>query len=67
MWTCGCVNGESTNERTKLWREVSVADDDRFDFDTACVLTSNSCPRHGKSFCKSIVRYDDKKERRSAG
>lgn len=44
-----------------------MADDDRFDFDTACVLTSNSCPRHGKSFCKSIVRYDDKKERRSAG
>ena len=58
LMTCGCVGGHYTGERQELWTEVSVKDDDRFDFETALVLLSDWCPRHGKAFCKSIVKYD---------
>jgi class 3 adenylate cyclase len=62
--TCGCVGGKYTAERTELWGEESVEDDQRFDFDTAYVLKSDWCERHGKAFCKSIVKYDKEKETR---
>ncbi|MCH9808089.1 MAG: hypothetical protein K0U74_10170 [Alphaproteobacteria bacterium] len=62
LMTCGCVGGEYTGVKAKLWNDFSVKDDDRFDFETACVLTSNWCERHGKSFCKSIVKYDLEKK-----
>lgn len=64
LMTCGCVGGQYTGARTELWSEVSVKNDDRFDFDTARVLKSDWCERHGKAFCKSIVKYDQEKEAR---
>lgn len=67
LTTCGCVDGQYTGQRTELWREVSVEDDDRFDFDTARVLKSDWCERHGKAFCKSIVKYDQQKKAFRAG
>lgn len=64
--TCGCIGGKCTAERTELWSEESVEDDDRFDFDIACVLKSDWCERHGKAFCKSIMKYDQEKGTRRA-
>lgn len=58
LMTCGCVGGQYVGQRNVLWSEMSVEDDDRFDFDTAFVLKSDWCERHGKAFCKSIVKYD---------
>jgi len=66
LMTCGCVGGHYTGERTELWSEVSVKDDERFDFDTALVLKCDWCERHGKAFCKSIVKYDHGRETRRA-
>lgn len=66
LMTCGCVGGEYTGEKSELWSEVSVKEDGRFDFDTACVLRSDWCKRHGKAFCRSIVKYDQEKEQRRA-
>lgn len=67
LMTCGCSGGEYTGERSALWGEVSVKEDDRFDFEAACVLKSDWCERHGKAFCRSIIKYDQDKEARRAG
>lgn len=64
LMTCGCVGDEYTGVKSGLWNEVSVKEDDRFDFDTACVIKSDWCKRHGKAFCRSIVKYDQEKEQR---
>ena len=61
LWSCGCVNGKPGGKRKELWRTVTVEEDDRFDFDTAYILSSNWCENHGKEFCRSIVKYDDEK------
>lgn len=66
LMTCGCVGGQFTGVRTKLWSEISVKDDDRFDFENARVLTSDWCKHHGKAFCKSIVKYDQDQSRRAS-
>lgn len=47
------------SEPQDLWEEVSVEDDDLFDFDTAYRLTSFWCEKHGKEYCKAIVDLDE--------
>jgi hypothetical protein len=62
LWTCGCVGGQYTGEKSPLWHEQNVAQDDRFDFPAAWVLGSDWCPRHGNEFCRAIIKYDEMKE-----
>jgi class 3 adenylate cyclase len=54
--SCGC--GNDTRQKTPLWTRVDVSDDDRFDFDTAYVLTSNWCTKHGREYFRNVVHYD---------
>ena len=53
--SCGCPNGN----KVELWTKENVANDSRFDFDTAYSLGSNWCEKHGKSFCSSLVKLDN--------
>lgn len=53
--SCGCPN----DEKKKLWEEEDVSSDDRFDFGTAHSLGSNWCEKHGKSFCRDLVKLDE--------
>lgn len=56
--TCGCQNGIYTGEKVDLWKEVSVADDDRFDFNSAYSLKSRWCETHGEQYCNAILALD---------
>ena len=53
--SCGCPDGE----KAKLWEEEDISDDDRFDFNSAYSLGSNWCEKHGKSFCRDLVKLDE--------
>lgn len=53
--SCGCPNDEVVD----LWEQKDVADDDRFDFDTAYTLGSIWCKTHGREFCRSLLADDD--------
>src|SRR5690554_349209 len=52
--SCGCPNDEVVD----LWEKKDVADDERFDFDTAYTLRSVWCKKHGREFCKSLLSDD---------
>lgn len=53
--SCGCPNDEVVD----LWQGKDVADDDRFDFDTAYTLRSVWCKTHGREFCRNLLADDD--------
>lgn len=57
--TCGCEGGKYTGVKADLWTKRDLSDDDRFDFDTAYLLNSRWCERHGKEFCETILGLDD--------
>jgi len=56
--TCGCVNGVPGVEKTPLWKDLSVADKDWFDFQTAWQLGSRWCEIHGNEFCERLLTLD---------
>lgn len=59
-YSCGCDGkGNDTGKRKPLWTEVSLEDDERFDFDKAFRLTSCWCGVHGKRYCEEILELDD--------
>jgi class 3 adenylate cyclase len=51
LFSCGCPGGE----KKKLWSELDVAADERFDFERAFKLSSNWCAIHGKDYIESIL------------
>lgn len=53
--SCGCPDGEKKD----LWNDVDVADDTRFDFDTAYCLSSAWCSIHGKEYCETLLGLDE--------
>jgi class 3 adenylate cyclase len=56
IYSCGCPSGD----KIELWtKEDSIANDSRFDFDSAYSLGSNWCEKHGKSFCSDLVNLDN--------
>ncbi len=54
--SCGCPDGE----KRELWAEINVADDPKFDFDTAYELSSSWCRTHGAAYCETIQGLDRK-------
>lgn len=51
--SCDC------NGPTKLlWEEKDVAEDAKFDFSTAYLLTSRWCKVHGQEYCKQLMLLD---------
>lgn len=58
LWSCGCDGSGNKTGKKPLWEELSVADDDRFDFDTVYQLTSKWCGVHGKSYCEEVLSLD---------
>lgn len=52
--TCGCPDGEKVD----LWTPVPVTDDPKFDFDTAYLLLSHWCEKHGAEYCDAILALD---------
>lgn len=59
LYSCGCDGKGNKIDKKYLWDEVSLEDDDRFDFDTAHRLESKWCSVHGKSYCEEILSLDD--------
>jgi hypothetical protein len=55
--SCGC--GSGNGQKSSLWTKTDISDDERFDFDSAYVLTSNWCRTHGREYFRDVVRYDD--------
>ena len=58
IMSCGCTNG-SQGEKTQLWTKVDVEEDPKFDFDTAYLLKSIWCSKHGASYCEGILALDE--------
>jgi class 3 adenylate cyclase len=56
--SCGCVGGSFTGERSALWTERDLDDDDRFDFDKCYSLVSKWCPSHGNEYCEKLLGLD---------
>jgi len=55
IWTCGCGALMSS----KLWSEIDLEEDDRFDFELAYSLRSNWCQNHGKEYCEALLKADE--------
>lgn len=58
--SCGCQGGKFTGEVVKLWTDVDLSEDDRFDFDKAYKLGSTWCETHGSKFCDAVIALDKK-------
>jgi len=56
--SCGCTNG-SGGEKTRLWEEINVSEDTRFDFPTAYLLKSVWCAKHGLEYCEAVLALDE--------
>jgi class 3 adenylate cyclase len=58
--SCGCGNGYAAGQAPKepLWKDLDLADDDRFDFDQAHSLESGWCSVHGSEFCEHLMSVD---------
>jgi class 3 adenylate cyclase len=54
--SCGCR--AQGREKTELWTEMDVSDNDMFDFDRAWKLTSHWCPIHGLEYFDAILALD---------
>lgn len=52
LYSCGC------SSLKKLWDSVDVSSDDRFSFDTAYVLKSAWCTKHGAEYIADILAED---------
>jgi class 3 adenylate cyclase len=57
-YSCGCNNGQATESKSLLWKEVDLLGDAKFDFKTAYCLTSHWCPTHGKEYCEKLLTLD---------
>ncbi len=62
--SCTCAYDEAGNriqgtDKRTLWTEVDVSEDERFDFNTAHLLSSQWCKIHGKEYCEAILALDD--------
>lgn len=57
-WSCGCPN----NKKAYLWNKVDLRDNEQFDFDSAYLLRSNWCSKHGSEYCESILALDEEKD-----
>lgn len=55
--SCGCASG-GIGEKLPLWEDVDVSSDARFDFETAHLLKSLWCPKHGAEYCEAILALD---------
>lgn len=47
--------------KASLWSTMNVADEGRFDFDTAYQLSSSWCSQHGKEFMEALLKLDKDK------
>lgn len=59
--SCGCSTTSTSRvvgEKTPLWTEVDVEEDDRFDFSKAYRLGSIWCATHGNEYCEGILKLD---------
>lgn len=56
IYSCGC--GSQDDQGTELWQEEDLANDSKFDFNKAYSLESNWCSKHGKSFCRDLLKLD---------
>lgn len=52
LYSCTC------SDLKKLWESVDVSNDDRFSFDTAYVLKSAWCTKHGAEYIANILAED---------
>lgn len=53
--SCGCVDGQKTEQYTDLWTSKNVSESGKFDFDTAYSLKSIWCNKHGKEYCNQLL------------
>jgi class 3 adenylate cyclase len=53
--SCGCSDGIKRD----LWTAVDVTGDSKFDFNTAYMLESCWCEKHGKDYCEAILALDE--------
>jgi len=58
VMSCGCENG-GTGGKSRLWEEIDVTSDPRFDFAKAHLLKSVWCARHGLEYCEAILTLDE--------
>ncbi|MCC6128612.1 MAG: adenylate/guanylate cyclase domain-containing protein [Acidobacteria bacterium] len=52
--SCGCPSGQPLD----LWERIDVKQDARFDFESAWLLKTRWCDRHGAEFCSQIIGLD---------
>lgn len=52
--SCGCGN-EPNITKQDLWKEFSLSEDQRFDFDIAYSLGSMWCAIHGEEYCSHLL------------
>lgn len=64
--SCGCVNGQPTDKKSDLWTQVDLAEDERFDFDTAYRLRTWWCETHGEEYCNAILALDSSAKARAS-
>ncbi len=58
LCSCGCKEGEETDNYENLWKEQPLPEDQypQFDFRKAHSLKSNWCPIHGKEYCQQLLK-----------
>lgn len=52
--SCGCPDGIKKN----LWSTFDLSGDSKFDFNTAYLLKSKWCQKHGNEYCEAILALD---------
>lgn len=57
--SCGCNNGNPSDEKATLWEEIDVSDEEKFDFDVAWKLSSIWCELHGLEYLSQIKELDN--------
>lgn len=53
--SCGC----NSDTKQPLWSEIDVSDNETLDFDSAYLLKSYWCPKHGAEYCEAILALEE--------
>jgi class 3 adenylate cyclase len=56
---CARKSCDCKGDKVELWKSKSVAEEGKYDFDTAHVLHSQWCRIHGAKYCDTLLALDD--------
>lgn len=56
--SCGCSDGQETEQYADLWVSKNVSESGKFDFNTAYSLNSIWCKKHGKEYCHQLLKLE---------